>query len=160
MVTPLWHNVSYGCTILSYMTLRMRIYTQDRIYPRQLISHFTNHFSIYSHYSLTYKMPLIGYKRKHFKALMAIAKSVQIDRTRTLNAQNRASLYCLPVELISHVCRYLPIAETFCLVICCVRFWHCRTSTQAFIRVQQLLDATSIGDYSITEVRFHVLRLM
>lgn len=105
-------------------------------------------------------MPLIGYKRKHFKTLKEIDKSVQLDRVRTVNAQNRASLYCLPMELICHVCRYLPIAETFCLMICCVRFWHSRTSIQAFIRVQQLLEATSLGDYNITEARFHVLRLM
>jgi hypothetical protein len=106
------------------------------------------------------KMPLIGYKKQHFKTLMKIANSVQLNTVRTLNAQSPASLYCLPAELICHICQYLPIAETFCLMISCARFWHARTSIQAFVRVQQLLDATATYSWGLMESRFHILRLM
>jgi hypothetical protein len=105
-------------------------------------------------------MPLIGYKRQHFKTLMQIANSVQLDTVRTLNAQSPASLYCLPVELICHICQYLPIAETFCLMISCARFWYARTGVQTFVRVQQKLDATACSSWWVIESRFHILRLM
>jgi hypothetical protein len=105
-------------------------------------------------------MPLIGYKRRHFKTLMKIAHAVQLNTVRTLNAQSPASLYCLPAELIYHICRYLPIAETFCLMISCARFWHARTSIQAFFHVQQRLDATAYNSHRLIEARFHILRLM
>jgi hypothetical protein len=105
-------------------------------------------------------MPLIGYKKQHFKTLMKIANSVRLNTVRTLNAQSPASLYCLPVELICHICQYLPIAETFCLMISCARFWYARTGIQAFVRVQQKLDATACNSWWLTEARFHILRLM
>jgi hypothetical protein len=63
--------------------------------------------------SLDYISP-ISYRRRHFEALMSIAKSVRADTARTFNARNpAASLYYLPAELIYEICEYLPIAETF-----------------------------------------------
>lgn len=105
-------------------------------------------------------MLLIGYNRRHFKTLMKIANLVRVNTVRTLNAQSPACLYCFPTELICHICRYLPIAETFCLMISCARFWHARTSIQAFVHVQQQLDARVKNSWAFVEARFHILRLM
>lgn len=111
-------------------------------------------------YSL-YKMPpLIGYRRGHHKALMKIANSVRLNTIRTLNRQHPASLYTLPLELIYHICQYLPMAETFCLMISCARFWNARTSIQTFVNIQQLLDAKVYPTWDFIEGRFHILRLM
>ena len=105
-------------------------------------------------------MLLIWYKRKHYKTLMRIANSVQLDPTRTLNGQCPASLYCLPMELIHFICEYLPIAETFCLMISCARSFHVREKIPGFVHVQQRLKAKTLYTYDLIESRFHILRLM
>ncbi|OKL63644.1 hypothetical protein UA08_00503 [Talaromyces atroroseus] len=85
-------------------------------------------------------MPLVDlYTSRHSKTLASIAHSARTEAARTLNASNPASLYCLPAELICEICDYLPTAETFCLMICCARFWHGRTGIPTFIKVRQLV---------------------
>lgn len=107
-------------------------------------------------------MLLIGNKRHHFKALKEIAKSVRINTIRTLNAQNPASLYCLPIELICQIFEYLPTAETSCLIISCAQLWHARNAIPSFVRVQKQLNATTTNFKNIEEAEapFHILRLM
>lgn len=105
-------------------------------------------------------MPLVGHRRRHYKALTKIANSVRLNTIRTLNAQNPASLYCLPVELIQYICQHLPIAETFSLVLSCARFWHARASIQKFIKAHRLLKARIYPDWEFIEARFHILRLI
>lgn len=120
------------------------------------ILYYVEHFSTLT---LPYKMPLIGYRtRQHSKILMNIANSVRLNTVRTLNAKR--PLYCLPVELIDHICQYLPIAETFCLMISCARFWYARTSIRAFLYIRHKLATTAHNSWSLTEARFHILRLM
>lgn len=105
-------------------------------------------------------MPLIGYRRRHFKALKQIAEKTKLETARTLNAQTSASLYCLPFDLVCCICQYLPVAETFCLLICGARFWHARTIIPAFKKVQQRLHATTRNDWGLVETKFHIQRLM
>lgn len=107
-------------------------------------------------------MLLINYRRSHFRTLMSIAESVR-ESVRILKTQNPASLCWLPAELICNICDYLPIAEIFCLMISCPRFWNSRNSIPAFVKVQRLVHAPRLKQpyrYDLVEARFHILRLM
>jgi hypothetical protein len=93
----------------------------------------------------------------------SVRESVRVDRARILNAQNPACLYGLPAELICEICDYLPVAETFCLMISCARFWNGRNSIPTFVKVQQLVHTSYLKQpyrHDIVEARFHILRLM
>lgn len=103
-------------------------------------------------------MPLLGYRRKHCKTLKRIANSVRLRTNRTLNAQN--PLFCLPVELFQHICQFLPIAETFSLVLSCAWVWHARAYIPKFAESQRFLKKRINPDWEFVEARFHILRLM
>lgn len=45
-------------------------------------------------------------------------------------------------------------------MISCARFRYARTGIQAFVRVQQKLDAATCHSWPVFEARFHILRLM
>lgn len=45
-------------------------------------------------------------------------------------------------------------------MISCARFWYARTGIQAFVRVQQKLDAATCHSWPVFEARLNILRLM
>lgn len=118
-------------------------------------------------------MPLVNYyRRQHVETLLRIAKAVRADAARTHNAEQNsaASPYWLPAELICSICGHLPLAERFCLMMTCVRFWHSRHSIPIFAQVQRQLayppsphlNAKQQLPYrhDIAEIQFHIPRLV
>lgn len=95
------------------------------------------------------------------KQLVPIAGVSRAEAAQYHNSTQRAgSLYQLPEDLLSWICRYLTTDEVLTLMLSCTEFWRSRNAAGVFARTWQQITLPVGKDLSKLAARFHVLRML